>query len=236
MHVEGLVLAGGASRRMGQNKLVLPEYPGSSKTILSHVIDTVEQAASRVTVLVPPESASASTARSLGSSVSLGLSAPTINFVPDAKSFHGPLEAMAAAWPDDCEAELIVVAAGDLPGLHAGVLMACIDRYRYLMSRSGTSNASDAQRGAGNAQPDGILIARHGIMQPLLGIYRAEAGCQLKDAVANGERRLMRAVSGLQLDLIDSDSNRWPDWWTRPVHTPDDYQDWLRYRFEHEQQ
>ncbi|QQE78598.1 molybdenum cofactor guanylyltransferase [Alicyclobacillus sp. SO9] len=217
MYVEGLVLAGGASRRMGKDKLALPVSRGASASILQHVMNVVREVAGHVSVLVPPDF---DVDRDRDMWLDVLRPAPRsveVSMVPDLHQFRGPLQAMAAAWPNGSETKLVVVAAGDLPGLSVDVLKACLARFHELEALADTDSTV----------PDGVLIRRKGIAQPLLGLYQSAAGQRLQELVSGGEQRLMRALQHLQLDLVDSDANGWPDWWTRPVHTPDDYQHWL---------
>jgi molybdopterin-guanine dinucleotide biosynthesis protein A len=42
-----------------------------------------------------------------------------------------------------------------------------------------------------------------------------------------GEARLMATLPQLRVTVVDADAEGWPEWWTRPVHNPDDYRAWL---------
>lgn len=211
-----LILAGGASRRMGRDKLQLPWATGGAKTVLQHVTEVAASVASAVWVLLPAEATDASAEFDLSGRRELRV-------IRDHESYTGPLSALAVAWPRDNRAGqqaeaidteldklgVVFVLAGDLPGLHAEVLESC------------------RQRLCTAPFSDGAVVQRSGQLQPLIGCYRPRAGAVLKACAAAGETRLMRALSGLTVTAVDARAEGWPEWWTRPLHTPDDYADWL---------
>jgi molybdopterin-guanine dinucleotide biosynthesis protein A len=256
VHVTGLVLAGGASRRMGRNKLDLPVATGTQVTILEHVVRVVASVSDSVTLLVPPQFTDKT------------WQLPNISVVADEDFYKGPLAALAHGWPaagvgnvlrqqtsrhkdvatsapvtsvpgpspgPGSAVRSVLVVAGDYPGLQATVLSACINQLATasgeLVPPSGATPVSRLSSTPSSAlsQPpvQGAVLRREGRLQPLIGCYREGVGTLLQEQAANGEYRLMRAVDKLRVVTIDVVDEAWPDWWTRPVHTPADYQDWL---------
>jgi len=100
--VSGYVLAGGASRRMGTPKALLP-FRG--RTLVEHVAREVEKAAGTVTLIGRPE-------------LYGGLG---FNAIPDERPGHGPLGGVLTALALR-KAEWSLVVACDLPRITAGFL------------------------------------------------------------------------------------------------------------------
>jgi molybdopterin-guanine dinucleotide biosynthesis protein A len=99
MQAAGYVLAGGASRRMGADKALLP-FRGA--TLMEHVARAVREAAGSVTVVGPPSKYGL-----------LGL-----RVIADRRSGCGPLAGIEAALADS-PADWALIAACDLPGATA---------------------------------------------------------------------------------------------------------------------
>ena len=107
----GIVLAGGRSSRMGTPKAAL-EWQGS--TLLERVVDAVGRATGQVVVVRAPGQA----LPALPAGVAL---------VEDARPDRGPLEAMLAGMRAvEAEAEVVFVAAVDLPFLHPAIVAGVI--------------------------------------------------------------------------------------------------------------
>jgi molybdopterin-guanine dinucleotide biosynthesis protein A len=211
----GLIMAGGASRRMGSDKLALPHHPGGD-SILAHVTQSVLTEADAVWLLVP--SGSTGEGRRVAERVG-GRARLCVDDMPH----QGPLRALAHAWPRVL-AELpqapaaVWVVAGDLPGIRPSVLTRLAD---VLLADS---------------QADAALVCREGRLQPLLGCYRPRAGDVFVRAAAAGEVRLAPAVAELRVVTVAAEAAGWPDWCVRPVHTPDDYEAWLAWWRETQEQ
>ena len=93
-----LVLAGGASRRMGQDKLQLPWCRSSDKPIARRVVEVAETVADEVWVIAAQEAGSwvadlASPAQAAAAS------GRRVRVVRDAVAYQGPLQALGRAWP-----------------------------------------------------------------------------------------------------------------------------------------
>jgi len=106
--VAGFVLAGGASRRMGQDKALLA-YAG--QTLVQSVAREVLKAAGSVALLGDPERYG-----------DLGL-----HVVPDIIPGRGPMSGLHAAL-GSTDAEWVLLAACDLPNVEAAFLRVLIDR------------------------------------------------------------------------------------------------------------
>ena len=112
-----LILAGGQSRRMGQDKalLRLPTSPsGQNQTLLQHTCTVAQSCSSHTYVFSPwPERY-------------IHLLPPTVVSLKEIKSGAGPLVALAQGWSmvlqdtqhrSDCPPDWLLVLACDLPGL-----------------------------------------------------------------------------------------------------------------------
>lgn len=208
MPVAALVLAGGASRRMGTDKLCLPrsEGPGSrGSTVLSHVIEVATTVADAVYLVVPPEQT-----QPPAFVIGQGLSVPIV-LHRDRVKYGGPLFALNSAWSTVQDFEAIYVIAGDLPGLVPRVLTTCKARLDVLCN-----------------DYDGVAVMREARWQPLLACYRPTAGRGWQIA-QDGEPRVLRAFDALRIAGIDERVQGWPAWWTKPIHTPEDYATWLQW-------
>lgn len=189
---------------MGRNKLTLPWSRGSARTVLDAVLAATVAVADRTYVLLPPEP---------GADVLRVVARlPSVTAVTDALWHAGPLQAIAHGWPEVADSDEVFVAAGDLPGLQPGALLAC-----------------QAALLAARPVCDGATVVREGRLQPLLACYRQRAGQAFMEVADAGEARLQPALERLQLARVDAEAAGWPEWWTRPVHSPEDYEAWQRY-------
>lgn len=231
-----IVLAGGASRRMGVDKLMLPRFESSmnaqdvkedapvtaanAQSILQHVVAVASEVAEHVVICTRPEN------------VCSVYETAKVDIMVDESPYQGPLVALNDAWHHVAmtDEDEIFIIAGDLPGLSSEVLVTCRDRLQKELASNGVVNSSGVvgSLGAKRAGPDAVVVMRESMAQPLLGCYHARAGRAWADSVEQGEQRLMVAIARLQLLMVDAGSEGWPQWWTRPVHTPTDYDAWLR--------
>ncbi|GMA50359.1 hypothetical protein GCM10025857_17160 [Alicyclobacillus contaminans] len=199
MRTLGVILAGGRSRRMGVDKLRLPVEDGADETVLHHVVRVVSAVAAETYLLTGCGAAQAR--------VPAG-----VRIIEDVAAYQGPLRALAHAWPQlPCDADsACLVVAGDLPGLAEPALRRLVDALA-----------------AESADVDGVLTVREGRPQPLLAIYRARVGALLEAGAAEAGGRLMPIIERCRTARLDTAD--WPEWWTRPIHTPEDYRAWLNH-------
>jgi molybdenum cofactor guanylyltransferase len=199
VRIGGIVLAGGQSRRMGVDKLRLPRHPDATTTVLQHVVQVVSAVVDDVYVVTAP------------GTFPEGLF-PCAHILHDPHAHRGPLFALAHAWSqvDWTVRDACLVCAGDLPGLQRQVL----DELKAALEQDAIA-------------ADGVVVRRDGRLQPLLAAYRSAVGQAWRSAVQHGETRLMRVVADLTCAVVDADEAQWPAWWTRPIHTPEDYEAWL---------
>lgn len=217
----GVVLAGGASRRMGVDKGSLPAVAGRvGDTILERVIRTMQDVCTDIFVLQAAAAVNTPELPPRGP----GGGGQNVRIVRDVQPFQGPLAALVDAWSLFAAYDAVLLAPADVPGLTAQVLQCCRDRYE----------TAQRQAVAVGATPQGVLVVRERRLQGLLGVYDSAAGDVFRLARQQGETRLMKAVTALPLAFVDTSAEGWPDWWTRPVHTPDDYQQWLQEVLSHE--
>jgi molybdenum cofactor guanylyltransferase len=106
--VAGVVLAGGRSERFGRNKLA-EEYRG--RPLLQHPVSRLLEICDRVIVVLAPEAKEPP--MPVGASVT---------FARDAVEDEGPLRGLSAGM-EVANAEWIVLAGGDMPGLQPAVLL-----------------------------------------------------------------------------------------------------------------
>jgi molybdopterin-guanine dinucleotide biosynthesis protein A len=103
-------------------------------------------------------------------------------FVHDHAQYEGPLVALAGFVPT---CEYVFVASCDLPIFNRSVVL-------------------DLAHFIGDA--DGCVPVLDGRLQPLCGLYRASAWTLLIASVAQGERRIMRWIDGMQVEQVEASS------------------------------
>lgn len=115
-------------------------------------------------------------------------------FVMDEEEFGGPLRSLADFTPS---APFVFVVSCDLPGFDAsiaGALSSQIDGY------------------------DAAVPELDGRLQPLCALYRVSAFASIPALVESGERRMMRWLDSLSVNVV---ADVKPDW-IRNVNTPGD--------------
>jgi molybdopterin-guanine dinucleotide biosynthesis protein A len=210
----GLVLAGGQSRRMGQDKLALPVSPNERQTVVMAVVAAVSQQVDVVRVIRPPliEDVPLVDGRYGLGADRTGKTAK-IETVYDASAHQGPLQALAGAWPEEADAwDCVLVAAGDIPGLSGRTLGACAEA---LME---------------STEADGVLCVYQGRPQPLVAAYRWRVGPIFQKLARQGEHRIQNALREVPCKMLDRPEFASNEWELRPIHTPEDYRAWLERR------
>jgi len=174
-----LILAGGASKRMGRDKAAL-EWDG--EPLLERIARITSESCGPIYVVAPEDSA-ASRLRGTGPT-------PAI-WITDEQPGMGPLAGLAGglAAADADGAELAFVCATDMPLIGAGL----IDELLVALGESDDAAiAVDEQRS-----------------HPLAGVYRTRCAGQLRELVAAGERRMLAAVDVLRTHRVTVSDPDW---------------------------
>ncbi len=168
-------MAGGRSRRLGQDKALLPWLRGGNRaengqTLLDHAIarlrlvcDTVSICANR-NDLQRPE-----------------------NVIPDALPDNGPLGGMVAAL-EQTQTDWNIFLAVDLPLLPTEVFGALAGRVRHEQQDTLAPGSSAQERLVC------ILPQFEGVPQPLCGLYHRALARGLRRALEQGKRKITTAI------------------------------------------
>lgn len=172
----GIVLAGGASRRMGTDKAAL-ELGG--RTLLQHAVDALERADVGSIVVVGAADRSAPTVRATVRAAvhSIG----PVRFEVDAVPGEGPLRGLAAGLAA-AAAPVALVVGVDMPFVEPELL-------RLL-----------AARAAGGASP--LLPLHEGVPQPLCSAWPSETLPRIEALLAAGERSILTAARALDAEFV----------------------------------
>ena len=156
MQPSGFVLAGGASKRMGQDKALLP-YNGT--TLVEHVAKTVSDAAGSVALIGNPER--------LGN---LGL--PVF---PDELPGSGPASGIYTALRVS-ETDWNLVVACDMPAVSAEIL-------RQLLQRAETAERNCVTATGLYGQPEPLCAVYHRRCLPALGQAIRDKRLRMRDLI-----------------------------------------------------
>lgn len=199
----GIILTGGASRRMGTDKALL-ELGG--KPVLARLAGELSQLAESTVIACGP--------RQRREYSSLGLLQVT-----DVYPGCGPLAGLHAAL-SHTQQEWNLVAACDLP-------FASADFLRYML----TAHAESQMNTGGPRQTGGadavVAVSREGRVQPLLGLYHKRVLPVLETALHAGNYRFMDCLDKLDV-LYVPESGFTPTAADTPspvfnMNTPEDY-------------
>ena len=150
--VIGVVLCGGASRRMGADKGSLRLGEGE---LLDRVVEVLDGVCDEVALACGTEERYADRG---------------LRLVMDSKEGQGPMEGIAASL-ESTRAEWVVVLACDLPGVVMEVPKALLERAR-------------------NEDLDACLLESRRGMEPLIAVYRSTCLAPMREALAEGLRRV----------------------------------------------
>ena len=158
--VVGAVLAGGASRRFGRDKALLP---WSGKALLLHPFEALKAVISEVVVVTVP----GRSYRDLG-----------VPVVHDRFAGQGPLAGIHAAleWAGS---RPVFVAACDLPSIRAELV-------EHVAGWSSGQEASTAWDDEPRARPRARIAVWEGRRQPLFGLYSASCRSALATRLSEG--------------------------------------------------
>jgi molybdenum cofactor guanylyltransferase len=165
--ISGYVLAGGASSRLGRDKVLLPWNDWMGGTLLDHAIARLQQMCGSVSVC-----GNRSDLREHLSS--------HIEIIPDAIAGCGPLGGIVAAL-ESSQTEWNLFLAVDLPLIPVEFLQGLV-KYTH----DGRSSMPEALC---------ILPLVEGLPQPLCGIYHLSLALGLRRALEEGRYKIIRALN-----------------------------------------
>jgi molybdopterin-guanine dinucleotide biosynthesis protein A len=162
--VSGIVLAGGASRRFGTDKLAVTV---DGEPMLERAVAAIAAVSAEVIVVVAP-----------GDTRSLPVDAVTVPVrrAEDPERYGGPLVGLLAGL-EAAREPIAIVAGGDMPNLSVDVLNALI---RALVATEGTADAA--------------ALVRHGDVRPLPAAIRNGAATQAARQLLGDDERSLRAL------------------------------------------
>jgi molybdopterin-guanine dinucleotide biosynthesis protein A len=163
--VSGIVLAGGASKRFGSDKLVATI---EGRPILQLAIDAVGAVSAEVLVVLAPADA-----RDLPATA--GPKNAPVRRIEDPESFGGPLVGLLAGLEQSRE-PLALVAGGDMPSLSVDVLRALL----HELTRSDTVEAA--------------VLVRQSVGRPLPAALRNGSATQAARRLLGQDERRLRAL------------------------------------------
>lgn len=177
--VSGVVIAGGGSRRLGEDKRRLRLWGAGGPTLLGRTLTVLGPLCDElVVVLNDPEGWAELPARLVGDAL------------PGCGALGGIVSGLAAA-----AGETAIVVAADLPLLSADLLAA-------MLGALGDADALLPRSPAPGSARNGRDL------EPLHAIYRRSCRDQLGRALLAGERRVCAALAGLRLRVLEPDELR----------------------------
>jgi molybdopterin-guanine dinucleotide biosynthesis protein A len=180
--VGAVILAGGASKRMGSDKAALA---WNGESMLGRITRIVGERCDPVLVVAP-----------VGSPAYQGLGAEqdgseSVTWVTDEAEGAGPLGGLATglAVAADRGRDVVFVCATDMPLVTAEMVDELL---RGLSDADDAAIAVDSQRA-----------------HPLAGVYRTRAAATLDELVRTGERRMLAAVDALRTNRVTLSDPTW---------------------------
>lgn len=174
--VAGIILAGGASRRMGANKALLSL---NGESLIERTVRCLEQVCGRILLSAnDPDSF-----RHLG-----------VECVPDVYPGQGPMAGIHAALMTS-DRPWNMVAACDMPFISPALLGALL----------GLAEAGQGQGDPAAAGPEAVIPVIQGRIHPLLALYRKETAAGLERRLQEGELRMTDWVEELDALLVPED-------------------------------
>jgi molybdopterin-guanine dinucleotide biosynthesis protein A len=172
--IMGAILAGGQSRRMGQDKAMLLIH---GEPLLARAIRTVRTVTPEVAIIGPPERAAL---------------APGAPVIPDRWPGAGPLGGIATAL-QALTSEAVLVVGCDMPFLNAALL-----RYLIELSQGAGDVAPVSQPTAG-----AVVVRLEGQAHPLHAVYHKSCLPTLEAQLAAGDLRVQRFLARLQVRYVE---------------------------------
>jgi molybdenum cofactor guanylyltransferase len=205
--IVGVILAGGASSRMGRDKAAIM-FEGVS--LLTRTVETLSVVVDRIVVVGLSSQRqqlfeTERDTRTVGTqTVGTRTAALSISFIDDLHPGEGPLGGLITAFSHVPNPHDLLAVPIDLPFLHGDLLR------RLLSAAYDPSNAINDDTNAINDPPNvtnemhpaNVVATSNGVAQPLLAIYRRSSQDAMLDAFAAGERSIKR-ISGLRSMYVD---------------------------------
>ncbi len=176
MTISGIVLAGGRSTRMGQDKASLPF---GDETMLDRVVRVVRGVVDEVIVVARPDQGGGSPQLRGGGNPFLGL---PVRVVHDPIADLGPLAGIAAGLSASAS-ELNIIIACDMPLIRPEIL-------RRLIELRGDA--------------DICLAVVDGHASPLCAVYRTTVARTAQALLDSGERRVMALLDRVPTKRVDA--------------------------------
>jgi molybdopterin-guanine dinucleotide biosynthesis protein A/glyoxylase-like metal-dependent hydrolase (beta-lactamase superfamily II) len=170
-----IVLAGGASRRFGRDKLRAP-YRGA--TVLAHTLQRVRAVLDEIWVVLAPDDPGADLP-------------PAVHRVRDVEAGRGPLAGLAAGL-GAVRADVVLVVGGDMPRVEPAVLRLLLDR----LADDAEATALDTSEGP---RPLPIALRREPGLRALAGL-QASGRWRLRDLLEVVATRAVAEATWVGLD------------------------------------
>lgn len=178
--MNGIVIAGGKGIRFRPDKLVLPI---GGVPVIQRVIKTLERFTANIIIVAnKPEPL-----QFLG-----------VPIIPDMESNYGPLMGLYTGLLQSKD-DWSIVAAGDMPFIQQNFLEGLIRMILHETDQKTTSNA----------EITAVVPEKDGILQPLLAFYSKRFIPYLKEAIANGEKRIWKV---LEKNALIVKKEEWMKW------------------------
>lgn len=194
-----LILAGGHSRRMGQDKALLPMQDGRS--LLLQTVQTAQQVTPNVAVITPWPNRY----RSLLPADTQLIQEPSATAQPGCKPSAGPLSGFAYGWQQMTPSDWCLLLACDLPYLEASALHNWWTSIVALGQRS-HSLGSEAKSNA--RFPMASLAANEKGWEPLCGFYHRSCIPSLRHQLAGQQYAFQPWLRQLAVTRYDGASAR----------------------------
>jgi molybdopterin-guanine dinucleotide biosynthesis protein A len=179
--MQGLILAGGKSSRMGQDKALLPV---NGVPLLRSIVEQMGRVCAKVGIAAGDESRAELYRNALS-----GLKQVPVHFIYDRYPDCGPLAGLHAGLTEVGDGYLFVMAC-DMPYLSESLL-------RRMMLR-----AEEKTSDHGGSAADVIHVPG----QPFHALYHARAAKVVKKQLEMGEYRFMQLLDALQGTTVETDS------------------------------
>ncbi len=205
--IAGAILAGGQSRRMGQDKAALLV---NGEPLLSRTVRIVRTVTPEVAVIGPPERAAL---------------VPGVPVLPDRWPNAGPLGGIATAF-QALDADAVLVVGCDMPFLNVALL-----RYLAELAQGGGDVAPVSPPAGAGQTCEAVVVRLDGQVHPLHAVYLKRCLPTLEKQLAAGDLRVQRFLARLAVRSVEPPELDRFDPEHRSVfnaNTPEEWQEALR--------